>query len=276
MNTTVKRKRGRPRKVTPKVQQKKDKDDEKEGNIICFLALSDDESDNDNFTTRDTENKSSREKISSITESIDEDESSSEESESSFENYNNSAIDIKELIDQIKKRDAIIENLKKNGTMGTNTHTATKHSNIKYHCTTLANADTGKKFKPEPTDAECWWCDYGFETLPVYIPNLYKDEVYYVFGNFCSFNCAAKYNSKMLKDYKCDTRHALLQSLKEKTTKDRTPIKLASERESLKKKGGPDSIEKFRKDFNYLSLDIRMSMPPMIPLVHSIHEGIRD
>ena len=103
-----------------------------------------------------------------------------------------------------------------------------------------------------------------------------RNGVYYVFGNFCSFNCAAKYNVKMLKDYKCGTRHALTQTLKAIVTGDSSPIKLAGDRELLQSKGGKYSVEKFREGFTIMSSKLLLNMPPIIPLVHVIEESVRD
>jgi hypothetical protein len=282
----IKRKRGRPRKNAEKVEEKvsDEKKEKKDGNIVVFLALSDeenkdDESDNpqnsndsgeDNrFTVNDTETKND------VVDSISDSDEDSTESNGVF-NVNNKQLTVKMLIDEVKKRDAIIANLRSKGGSVLSTYTASKASNINYHCVQMANSDNEKIFTPKLTTCKCWWCDESFDDLPAYIVNYYRYNVYYVFGNFCSFNCALKYNIKMLKDYKCSTRHALTNSLRIKVTGDTTPIKFAGDRELLKSKGGKYSIEKFREGFTVISLNFQMNMPPIIPLVHVIEEGRKD
>ncbi len=269
-----KKKRGRPRKSVELISDKsKDDKKDKDENIVLFLALSDEDinSDEDNrFTVNDTETKNDA--VDSISES--ESDSESNESESSNEFTSQKHVDVNVLFDEIKKRDAIISNLK-NKTPGVlSMCTTSKQSNLNYHCVQLGDSNNNNDFFPKKTNIHCWWCDEGFDNLPAYIVNYYKNGRYYVFGNFCSFNCAAKYNLKMLKDYKCNTRYALTQSLKAKVTGDNSPIKPAPERELLKKKGGIYSIEKFREGFSFGST--HMSMPPIIPLVHVIEDAYKE
>ena len=44
------------------------------------------------------------------------------------------------------------------------------------------------------TNYSCWWCCHKFQTPPCFIPLDYKNDIFYVYGNFCSFNCALSYN----------------------------------------------------------------------------------
>lgn len=269
----IKKKRGRPRKnvkiVKPKSNERKEK---KEENIVLFLALSDSEKSTENtegdnkFTVTETKNN--------MVESITNSEDSESNSYSSNDEYGKQHISVQTLINEIKKRDAIIASLRNKSQNSLNSLTATKNYNINYQCTLVADSESGKKFIPKKTEDECWWCDHGFDNYPAYIPNYYKNNTYYIFGNFCSFNCALRYNNDVLKDFKCQTRRALIQSLKTKTTNDPTPIKIAPCREILKTKAC--TIENFRNGFTVPSYDIQMNMPPMIPLVHVLEEGNRD
>ena len=275
---SVKRKRGRPRKNAEKIEQKPkdEKKEKKDENIVLFLALSDEESEDsgdsgeDNrFTVNDTETKNN------IVDSISDSDANSDESGGVF-NVSNKQLTVKMLIEEVKKRDQIIANLRNKGGSVLSTYTASKPLNINYHCVQMVNTDSGAPFVPQTTQCECWWCDDTFEDLPAYIVNYYRNGAYYVFGNFCSFNCALKYNIKMLKDFKCNTRHALTTSLRIKVTGIKTPIKFAGDRELVKAKGGKITIEKFREGFSVISPNLKINMPPLIPLVHVIEEGKRD
>lgn len=275
---TVKRGRGRPRKNAEKVDQKPkiEKKEKKDENIVLFLALSDEESDDsrdsgeDNrFTVNDTETKNN------IVDSISDSDTDSDSSEDAF-NTNNKQLTVKMLIDEVKKRDHIIANLRNKSGSVLSAYSSGKSSNINYHCVQMVNTDTGKSFAPKETKCDCWWCDDTFDDLPAYIVNYYRNGAYYVFGNFCSFNCALTYNIKMLKDFKCNTRHALTNSLRIKVTGNTSPIKFAGDRELLKSKGGKVTIEKFREGFSVMSSNLKMNIPPLIPLVHVIEERRRD
>ena len=275
----IKRKRGRPRKNVErdetKIEPKRDKKDE---NIVLFLALSDEDtsdSEDNRFTVNDSDPKNG-DAIDSLSDSDLGSKSDSESDTDEIFNMGNKQLDMKTLIEEIKKRDAIIEHLRNKGGSVLSSYNTTKPNNIHYHCVQVASSDNGKIFEPAFTDCECWWCDHEFDNLPVYLVNYYRGGIYYVFGNFCSFNCALKYNVKMLKDFKCETRRALTLGLRSKVTGETGPCKFAKDREMLKKKGGKMSIDKFREGFTFISIDMKMSMPPMIPLMHVIEEGKRD
>lgn len=42
----------------------------------------------------------------------------------------------------------------------------------------------------------CFWCSYGFENPPIYIPKFYLKGTYHVYGCFCSPECAVAYLMK--------------------------------------------------------------------------------
>ena len=233
------------------------------------LDDSGDSGEDNRFTVNDTETKND------IVDSISDFDTNSNESKDVF-NMNNKQLTVKMLIEEVKKRDLIIGKLKNKGGSILNTYTSSKPTNINYHCVQMVNSDNMKSFVPNSTQCECWWCDNTFDDLPAYIVNYYRNNIYYVFGNFCSFNCALKYNIKMLKDFKCNTRHALTNSLRIKVTGVITPIKFAGDRELLISKGGKITIEKFRDGFSVISSNLKINIPPLIPLVHVIEEWTRD
>jgi hypothetical protein len=222
MDNTKPKKRGRPRKNVEKTKPTIKNNNNKEENIVCFLALSDSDSDdksdisdnssnssnsndsdsndsdsndskssksnessddlnsdsdNDNrFTVNDTESKRTKKKSTIL--SISENNSDSDSSSEVF--GANKCTNIKTLIEEIKKRDLIIKNLRGKGAGILSTYTATRQNNIDYHCTIVANSETGKVFTPKETHIHCWWCDHGFDTLPVYIPNIKMVYIMYL------------------------------------------------------------------------------------------------
>ena len=252
-----KRSRGRPRKNAEHVSKvetlpttNETQITQLDENIVLFLDLSDEDNCENSKSSLKNESDNSSEDINNIINTI----YSSNEQNTNEQDFQNN----------ILKNASRINNLSK--------HANKTHSNLIYHCVQLANCDSLEKFVPTKTNIECWWCDEEFDNLPAYIVNYYNQmiDTYYVFGNFCSFNCAAKYNIKNIKDFKCNTRHALIHSLKAKVTHDDSPIKLAPDRELLKSKGGIISIDKFREDFSVITENMRINMPPLIPLKHVI------
>jgi hypothetical protein len=258
------KKRGRPRKnsETSNITKRKSEGDE---NIVLYLGLSDSDSDENRFTTNDTDTTVM--KHHKVIDSI-----SDSENDCEIDTESDKKIIPSILLEEIKKRDQMILNLKNKGS----NNVFAKHNTVDYCCTFIANSETKKQFIPEKTSLDCWWCDYGFDWVPVYIPNSYSDGVYYVFGNFCSFNCAAKYNNIMLNDHRYHTRYALLLDLKRKimssSVDQESRIIFAPMRELLISKGGNMTIDEFRKGFLIVSIEKSLSMPPMIPLKHSIEE----
>jgi hypothetical protein len=135
----------------------------------------------------------------------------------------------------------------------------------------------GKQIIPAKTDVCCWWCTYTFDTIPVYIPELYNNNMYYVFGCFCSFNCANAYNLN-LNDYKVKERHSLLINMaitiyKKNVEND---IFIAPQREILEKFGGPLSIAEYRKNFKACTKEYRLILPPMASIIPVIEVLTRD
>ena len=119
------------------------------------------------------------------------------------------------------------------------------------------------------TDIHCWWCCHQFNTPPCQLPEKYFNDRFYVFGCFCSYNCALSYNIDM-KDYKVNERITLLHYMYKKIYKKDINISKSLPRQSLKIFGGILTIEKFRK--NLLNNDIKYNyiMPPscsLIPLI---------
>jgi hypothetical protein len=140
------------------------------------------------------------------------------------------------LLNEIKKKDAIIKNLKSVKTTNVLEYNITQENNNK-----IMN------------NIKCWWCDELFKCPPAHIVNYYVNDIYYVIGNFCSFNCALKHNLKMMKDYKYGSRNALTLNLKHKLTGNDDPVILAKARETLISKGGKLTIEQFRQNFIYVN-----------------------
>ena len=73
--------------------------------------------------------------------------------------------------------------INKNKTYNSN-ETVNINSKIKYLHKNLS-CNTCMSSKPA-----CFWCSYDFDNLPIHIPKYILNGYYYVYGNFCSFECA--------------------------------------------------------------------------------------
>jgi hypothetical protein len=124
---------------------------------------------------------------------------------------------------------------------------------------------------PKKTNINCWWCTYKFDCLPTFIPDKYHDNKFYVFGCFCTFNCAGAYNLN-LNDNKVWERYSLLKQMYYMINKNNITsisdidINIAGPKELLEKYGGPMKIEEYRKNSKILGREYHKLIPPFLPI----------
>ena len=107
--------------------------------------------------------------------------------------------------------------------------------------------DSKQSVWPKNTNIYCRWCCHPFQDIPCAIPERYINNVFYVYGNFCSFNCAASFIFDKGDD-KIWEKYSLLNLLyKNLSESEYTKIKLAPPRETLQIFGGHLSISKIQK-----------------------------
>lgn len=285
------KKRGRPKKnVNSKQIQKpslpikekekeKEKEQEEEQLILRIPIFDDNEEDNSSdrnmFTMKDESDyeenfkKESFKLIDSLT------ETENNESDSSNEH------DTKSLLLEIKKRDQVIKKLKFQLTsqkpqMNEQSSLFTNESLSKL--VNLKLFDINNNNMPvvvEKTNVACWYCSYNFDTIPCFVPDRYINGKFYVFGCFCTYSCAMKYN-RDLKDYRVDTRTSLIKDLCNTIFGNTEMCIEAPEKEQLEKFGGPMSIDDFRNHKLLSKKDFKMKIPPMIPLLAVHEESFKD
>jgi hypothetical protein len=119
--------------------------------------------------------------------------------------------------------------------------------------------------KADQTDIHCWWCCHKFDHQSIGIPDLYRDDIFYTYGYFCSFNCAKSYNLDYIEN-KTDERNCLLMMFKKRLINEDSFIKPANPRQSLKMFGGHQTIDEFRKDFRMVDKTSLLIFPPLKPL----------
>jgi hypothetical protein len=141
----------------------------------------------------------------------------------------------------------------------------------------MIQADDSKKEWDSSSEHACFYCTEQFQTMPIGIPIRYIRGQYYCRDNFCSFNCAAAYIFSGF-----DTRYhfkkweyysllcLLAKEINEKINLDLgidikkiIYVKLAEDRNLLKKFGGPITIEEFRKQFYFLDKKYSLLYPPV-------------
>jgi len=195
--------------------------------------------------------------------------------------YDKNKINLEKLLDELQKRDTMINTLKMKlqdkSIFNENTLTMNKENKKQLMNLNLISINDNKINICDKTNIACWWCTYNFDTQPLFMPehckqDRYKNTIYYVFGNFCSFGCMLAYNEN-LDDYRKSVRTTLIKQLYMDIFKcEDMHIKTAGPRELLEKFGGPVNITKFRDSNVVTRKTFKVTLPPQIPLLSELEE----
>ena len=126
-----------------------------------------------------------------------------------------------------------------------------------------------KKEWPSNVNMCCFWCSESFDSVPVGIPMKKVDDTYYMYGNFCSPECAAAYlfdNKMFIND--CWEKYSLLNLI----YGNDESIKLAPSKLCLKKYGGRLNIDEYRNICTKFNKSYKLLLPPMISILPMIEE----
>jgi hypothetical protein len=128
---------------------------------------------------------------------------------------------------------------------------------------------------PEKTEIACYWCCHNFTSHPCAIPRHIMDEVWYMYGNFCSPECATAYLFKERIDNHVQwERYALLNCLytDDAEVKANSPsgIRPAPPREILRMFGGTMDISEYRALVHEKRLRVDVMTPPMVSIVQTM------
>lgn len=135
---------------------------------------------------------------------------------------------------------------------------------------------------PKSSNYACWNCTEFFENAPVGIPTIISSEsyedAYYLEGNFCSHNCAARFlfDTRSKTDNQLFVVYEIMNFIYNEIQPEGSPmgkIKLAPEKFLLKKFGGPLSLEEYRKNFND-KVNYEVFKSPLIPALYHIQENM--
>ncbi len=124
---------------------------------------------------------------------------------------------------------------------------------------------------PKATNYHCYWCCHAFKTIPCFIPCSLKNNVYEVYGNFCSFNCALSFNFHS-NDVNYGERSLLIQDLYYKLYGfDAPKLTFAPSKEVLEMFGGSVTIEEYRNSFTSID-DYKISFPNIVFIIPQLME----
>lgn len=128
---------------------------------------------------------------------------------------------------------------------------------------------------PEKTDIACFWCCHGFHEAPYAIPSHILDEIWYMYGNFCSPECATAYLFKERIDSHVQwERYALLNSLYASNDQlnpaTARGIRPAPPREVLRMFGGSMDISEYRALVHEKRLRVDVLTPPMVSIIQTM------
>jgi hypothetical protein len=195
---------------------------------------------------------------------------------------NSGAQDVETLLFELKKKDQIIKKLK--------SQLSSQKSNLITDTTQMMCEESTKKIIDlklfdinnnniqivvDKTDIACHWCSYNFDTMPCFIPDRQINDKYFVFGCFCSYSCAMKYNSNM-GDYRVATRLSLIKKLCDTIFGNLNNLIEAPEKEILEKFGGYMPIKDFRSSALLCTKNFKMKIPPLVALVSVVEETYKE
>lgn len=289
-NTQIKRGRGRPKmdKNIPKQNEKKKSHNNfiQQRELILHLPISmksstpsnkkSSDSDKNNFTAKNSEDINTALPVSdNISESDKYDSDNLNLQELNFspsDNYN-----LQELMEQLNNKDKIIKKMREELSLY---KTSSENNDIKenkYYPLDLQFIDNanGNIIPSDKSDLTCWWCTEKFDTVPCFIPEKFNNNKYYVFGCFCSYNCAMSYNLSM-GDYKMHDRYSLIKKLYQYLYGENENLIMAPPKEVLNKYGGPLTIEEYRKNFISCNKEYKLLMPPLVPVIPYIEEKFKE
>ena len=118
---------------------------------------------------------------------------------------------------------------------------------------------------PKKTSIYCYWCCQPFSCPPCGLPKKYINNTFYLYGCFCSPECAAAYNFNQYTSDEVWEYYSLL-NLLYKDLYD-TKIKLAPPRNSLDVFGGHMNIQEFRKYNNNYNKTIKTVLQPIYAII---------
>jgi hypothetical protein len=267
MSESKPKKRGRPR--NPVVTKQIIKNIKEEDEIILRLPTFSDDSNESPSSESKTDSNSEDNIFFTINETT----------ECGNKHKKNYASDNESIHKELKNKEKLIKKLTDQlDTFGAySANTATRDIVKQLHNLNLLDVSDSTRIKiASKTKIKCWHCTYNFSGPPFFIPDAYINGYFYVFGCFCSLNCAATYNLHTLNDSRTKTRHSLILMLFYKIFGDDKKFVYAPRKELLEDYGGIMTINKYRESFMTINKEHTMKIPPMLPLIYEIETRTND
>ena len=140
---------------------------------------------------------------------------------------------------------------------------------------------------PSNSTYACWYCCHKFSTTPVGIPQIFINNEFHCYGNFCSYNCAKRYLRPQTEDDLAMLQTSsdvcvgddlgekmqlleLLYHIETNSDIDQ-PIKIAPSRLSLQMFGGDKTIEEYRSNFDTHN-SYHVFRSPLVPISYQMEE----
>jgi len=142
------------------------------------------------------------------------------------------------------------------------------------HVPDFISIEDGKTIICAQTNVRCWNDTHTFTTMPWFLPIDYYKGQFYVFGYFCSPECAMKYNID-LKDDKVFVRAKFLNQMVSVMFNKDIVIKPAKGREELIDYTGKLTIEQLRKNSLALQHTQISQIPPITYVTHLLDNVVK-
>ena len=121
---------------------------------------------------------------------------------------------------------------------------------------------------PKTTNVLCFWCSNKFTNAPCFVPVKEENNIYHIYGNFCTPQCGLAYLlNEHLDSHVRWERMALLHRMYRPNGAQGGRLYPAPPRESLVEFGGTYTYEKFREVISLGKVRIDIHKPPMVSIL---------
>ena len=138
-----------------------------------------------------------------------------------------------------------------------------------------------KEYIPEHVHSiKCWNCCHTIESINISIPLKYINNIFYIYGNFCSYECGGRYILDHNND-KCKWEYYSLLHLYNNICNHTIGEKItpAPNRLLLKDFGGDMDIQEYRDKFKINHM-CDIYLPPIVPIKHNMiileHKNVNE
>ena len=145
-----------------------------------------------------------------------------------------------------------------------------KDINITSNIQSFDNADTFHDVNYDDNTCEvCWNCCHKFDNNIFGIPIKYINKIFYIYGYFCSLECASRYTfDNFYNHFEIYTLINFYHNFVNNTVGEK--INIAPKRLTLKMFGGNLDIREYRSNFKTNTI-FNVQIPPIYPINHNIN-----